>query len=134
MQKLWLFIFIIGTVTFLSACADDPVPFPDLYKGDLDAVTRIHITDGGSGHTQALTSPEKVNAFLVELSNTDFTKTGTEANDLIGVLYGVGFYEEGSDDPVFTMTTNIIGDKEYEPSKDLGELFKIYFDAGEKVD
>ena len=134
MKKFYLLILLLGLVLIVSGCSNQPVEFTELYEGDLEKITKIHITDGGSGHTQELATPEKVNDFLNELSDVTFTPTGTDADDITGVLYGVGFYEKDAEDPVFTMTTNIINEKEYKPSKDLGEMFQRYFELGEKVD
>lgn len=134
MKKIYLLIFLLGLLAIATACSNQPMKFSELYEGDLEEITKIHITDGGSGHTQELATPEKVNDFLNELSDVTFTPTGTDADDITGVLYGVGFYEENIKDPVFTMTTNIINEKEYKPSKDLGEMFQRYFELGKKVD
>ncbi|KEZ50852.1 hypothetical protein [Metabacillus indicus] len=133
MIKRYLYIVSICVIFLLAGCTDSEVVFIDLYDSDPKRIQKITITNGANGERRVLHSSRQVNDFFSELEDITFNKRDIDKDEINGFLYAAAFYEKGSNNPFFTMSTNLVNDHVYEPNKDLEDLLKRHFKNG-KVD
>lgn len=133
MIKRYLYIVSICLIFLFTGCSNNEVMFRDLYNSDPKRIHKITITNGANGERRVLHSSRQVNDFFTELEDITFKKRDIDKDEINGFLYAAAFYEKGSNDPFFTMSTNLVDDHVYEPNLDLEDLFQKHFKNG-KVD
>ncbi|MGX1193086.1 hypothetical protein [Metabacillus sp. SLBN-84] len=133
-MKMYIFIAAFFVIFLLEGCTNREVMFKDLFDSDPKRIHKITITNGANGERRALNSSREVNDFFNELENVTFKKSDTDKGEISGFLYAAAFYEKGSDEPFFTMSTNLVNEHVYEPNKNLDDLFHRHFMNGEVED
>ncbi|MDX8290802.1 hypothetical protein SLL00_13405 [Metabacillus indicus] len=132
-MKEYIFIAAFFVIFLLAGCTDREVMFKDLYDSDPKRIHKITITNGANGERRVINTSRQVNDLFNELENITFKKSDIDKDEINGFLYAAAFYEKGSEEPFFTISTNLVNDFAYEPNLDLEDLFQKHFKNG-KVD
>ncbi|GEL78019.1 hypothetical protein [Tenuibacillus multivorans] len=124
MKKIYMLLFFL---ILIVACQPteklESKTFEEIYPNNLSDVTNIDIKHG-NGELKSLDKPNKIKAFLSEISDISFTPDEDQEGE-VGYLYSVSLYE--GEEVVFSFNTSQIDDFYYENNEELLEILDDFW-------
>jgi len=124
-MKRTIALLIISLLSLLNGCVLKATTLPELYKDDLDDVTKVVIVDGSTGSKKTVTDPEIIEEFLNEIKEIIFIpQENLEKRD--GWRYSISLFNE--EDQSFQFGTSEVNGHYYDTEPDLLPIVEDFYE------